>query len=88
LFAGSDVCVTPVLTLAEAPDHPHNRARDAFINVAGVQQNAPAPRFSRTPAGAPKPPAKAGVDNDRVMADWQIDPGVVANARKSGALGA
>jgi alpha-methylacyl-CoA racemase len=88
LFAGSDVCVTPVLTLAEAPDHPHNRARDAFISVGGVQQNAPAPRFSRTPAGVPKPPAKAGVDNDSVMADWQIDPGVVATARSAGALGA
>ena len=54
VFAGSNACVTPVLTLEEAPLDPHNKARKAFITVAGVTQNAPAPRFSRTPAAFPE----------------------------------
>jgi alpha-methylacyl-CoA racemase len=87
LFAGGDVCVTPVLSLAEAADHPHNRARNAFIDVGGVQQNAPAPRFSRTPASEPLPPREAGADTAGVLADWGIDPGLVTLARTDGALG-
>ncbi|GIF05636.1 CaiB/BaiF CoA transferase family protein [Actinoplanes siamensis] len=54
VFAGLDACVSPVLTPAEAPAHPHNRARDAFVEVDGVPQPAPAPRFSRTPAAVPQ----------------------------------
>ena len=54
VFSGSDACVTPVLTLEEAPQDPHNQARQAFITVAGVTQNAPVPRFSRTPAAHPE----------------------------------
>lgn len=54
LFAGSDACVAPVLTLEEAVQNPHNQARQAFVTVAGVTQNAPAPRFSRTPAAHPE----------------------------------
>jgi alpha-methylacyl-CoA racemase len=73
LFAGSDACVTPVLTLAEAALHPHNRARQAFIEVGGLQQNAPAPRFSRTVPDAPRAPSKTGSDTPAVLADWGID---------------
>jgi alpha-methylacyl-CoA racemase len=76
LFAGSDVCVTPVLTLAEAAEHPHNRARRAFIEVGGVLQNAPAPRFSRTAPDSPRAPAKTGSDMQTVLADWGIDASV------------
>lgn len=54
LFAPTDACVAPVLTLAEAPEHPHNRARAAFIAVNNVQQPAPAPRFSATPPNLPQ----------------------------------
>lgn len=72
LFAGSDACVTPVLTLREAAQHPHNRARNAFIEVAGVEQNAPAPRFSRTPPHHPTAPPKTGADIEGVFADWGI----------------
>jgi alpha-methylacyl-CoA racemase len=75
LFAGSDACVTPVLTLSEASEHPHNRARRAFIDVAGLLQNAPAPRFSRTVPAHPRPPPKTGSDTGSVLADWGIDPG-------------
>lgn len=73
LFAGSDACVTPVLTLEEAALHPHNIARNTFIDVAGVQQNAPAPRFSRTRPAHPIPPPTSGADARQVFADWGID---------------
>ena len=56
LFAGTDACVAPVLTLAEAPEHPHNRARQAYAEVAGVPVAAPVPRFSGTPAAVAEPP--------------------------------
>jgi alpha-methylacyl-CoA racemase len=73
LFAGSDVCVTPVLTLAEAAEHPHNRARQAFIEVDGLLQNAPAPRFSRSVPAAPRAPPKSGSDMQTMLHDWGID---------------
>jgi alpha-methylacyl-CoA racemase len=56
VFEGSDACVAPVLTLSEAPAHPHNRARGAFVEIAGQMQNAPAPRFSVTRPEQPTPP--------------------------------
>ena len=55
IMEGSDVCFAPVLTLAEAPKHHHNKARDAFVDVGGYSQPAPSPRFSRTPAANPRP---------------------------------
>jgi alpha-methylacyl-CoA racemase len=72
LFADCDACVTPVLTLKEAALHPHNRARNAFIEVGGVEQNAPAPRFSRTVPAHPVPPAAAGSGMQQVLADWGV----------------
>ena len=56
LMEGSDICFAPVLDYDEAPAHPHNRARDAFLMLAGVVQPAPAPRFSATPAPPPRAP--------------------------------
>jgi alpha-methylacyl-CoA racemase len=53
LLEGTDTCFAPVLTLDEAPRHPHNVARGTFVEVDGITQPAPAPRFSRTPAGRP-----------------------------------
>jgi alpha-methylacyl-CoA racemase len=50
LFEGTDACVTPVLSMAEAPEHPHNRARGTFEAPAGMMQPMPAPRFSASPA--------------------------------------
>lgn len=87
VFAGSDACVTPVLTLAEAAQHPHNTVRQAFVTVDGVEQNAPAPRFSRTAAEQPRPPRQTGIDTNSVLADWGVDPELVARARNSGVLG-
>ena len=56
LFAPSDACVAPVLDWDEAPHHPHLAARGTFVEVDGITQPAPAPRFSRTPPDAPSPP--------------------------------
>ncbi|WP_436520343.1 CaiB/BaiF CoA transferase family protein [Actinoplanes sp. HUAS TT8] len=67
-FAGLDACVSPVLTPAEAPGHPHNRARSAFVEVGGVVQPAPAPRFGRTPASVPEPSRAATVPE--VLESW------------------
>ena len=74
LFADSDACVTPVLSLREAAQHAHNRARSAFIEVDGVQQNAPAPRFSRSQTAHPKAPPRIGAHAQEVLADWGVDP--------------
>src|SRR6266536_758297 len=56
VFADSDACVAPVLTLAEAPDHPHNAARASYVDVAGATLAAPAPRFAKTPSAPGEPP--------------------------------
>jgi alpha-methylacyl-CoA racemase len=56
LLEGSDACFAPVLSLDEAPDHPHNKARGTFVTIDGIVQPAPAPRFSRTPSATPTPP--------------------------------
>ena len=68
----SDICFAPVLTLSEAQTHPHNTARNAYIPVGDHMQNAPAPRFSATPAAAPVPAGKAGEDNRAVLAELGI----------------
>ncbi len=66
----TDVCFAPVLTMTEAAAHPHNVARSTFVNVAGVQQPAPAPRFSRTAARIDSPPAHPGQHSREVLADF------------------
>lgn len=73
LMEGTDVCFAPVLSLAEAPTHPHNVARQTFIEVEGVTQPAPAPRFSRTPGAIQRPPAAPGAHNEEIRKDWAID---------------
>jgi alpha-methylacyl-CoA racemase len=72
-FADSDACVTPVLTLKEAALHPHNLVRGSFIDVGGVEQNAPAPRFSRTIPAHPKAAPDTGSNARQVLADWGVD---------------
>lgn len=66
LLEGSDACFAPVLDFAEAPEHPHNRARGTFVEVDGVRQPAPAPRFAATPSSAGRPP-QHGADTDGVL---------------------
>ncbi|MDQ0381645.1 alpha-methylacyl-CoA racemase [Amycolatopsis thermophila] len=73
VFAGTDACVTPVLSLAEATRDEHLTARGSLREVNGAVQAAPAPRFSRTPAADPKPPTAPGADTDQVIRDWGLD---------------
>jgi alpha-methylacyl-CoA racemase len=68
-FAGTDACVAPVLTLTEAPQHPHNVERGTFVDFGGVVQPAPAPRFSRTQAAFGRTPPVAGDHSVEVLAE-------------------
>ena len=70
IMEGTDVCFAPVLSIAEAPEHCHAKARNAYVDVGGVRQPAPAPRFSRTPATARPAPYEPGADGDAVLADY------------------
>jgi alpha-methylacyl-CoA racemase len=70
IFAGTDACVTPVLTFEEAARHPHNAQRGVFDRVGGVLHPSPAPRFSRTPARRPATPASGPVDVHRLVESW------------------
>ncbi len=71
VFEGTDACVTPVLTFDEARTHPHVVARETLIEIDGITQPAPAPRFSRTPPDRPAPPPHAGADTADVLAEWR-----------------
>jgi len=86
LMDGTDVCFAPVLSMAEAPTHAHNAARETFVEVAGVVQPAPAPRFSATPGKIQGPPPSVGGDNDTALADWGFSAEAIANLKTSGAL--
>jgi alpha-methylacyl-CoA racemase len=85
LLEGTDACVAPVLSLLEAPTHPHNQARGTFVEVAGTPQPAPAPRFSRTPCAPPTPPASAD-DPTEVLTAWGLPAERLAHLQASGVL--
>jgi alpha-methylacyl-CoA racemase len=70
IMEGTDVCFAPVLTMDEAARHPHNVERGTFVEVAGIRQPAPAPRFDRTRAEIRRPPAHVGQHTDDVLVDW------------------
>ena len=70
IMEGTDVCFAPVLSLDEASNHPQNRTRNTFIEIEGVVQPAPAPRFSRTATETPNPPPKIGEHTEQVFADF------------------
>ncbi len=72
IFEGSDACVAPVLSMTDAPLHPHNLARGTFVHAHGLMQAAPAPRFSKTPGAIQGPPRPAGADTEAVLRDWAI----------------
>ena len=67
---GTDICFAPVLTMDEATRHPHNVERGTFVEVAGITQPAPAPRFERTPAEIQRPPAHTGQHTDEILSEW------------------
>jgi alpha-methylacyl-CoA racemase len=70
IFEGADACVAPVLSWSEARAHPHSSARSAYLNVANVEQPAPAPRFSRTGAAIAAPAPERGQGGDGALRDW------------------
>ncbi|EDY61830.2 fatty acid-CoA racemase [Streptomyces pristinaespiralis ATCC 25486] len=72
VFEGTDACVAPVLSLREAPAHPHLAARGTFVDHGGITQPAPAPRFSATPTAVSRGPAQPGADTADVARDWDV----------------
>ncbi|HUN51090.1 MAG TPA: CaiB/BaiF CoA-transferase family protein [Candidatus Sulfotelmatobacter sp.] len=87
VMEGSDVCFAPVLSMAEAPNHPHMKARGTFVEVDGVMQPGPAPRFSRTRAEIQRGPARAGQHTQEALADWGFSAGDIEGLRKAAAIG-
>lgn len=85
LMEYTDVCFAPVLRMDEAAEHPHNVERGSFVDVEGLRQPAPAPRFSRTKPELGLPPASAGQHTTEVLTAWGIPAERVATMLESGA---
>lgn len=87
LLEGSDACFAPVLDPDESAAHPHMAARAIYVDVDGVRQAAPAPRFSRTPSSLRRPPPEPGAAPDAALVDWGVSADRLAAWRAAGALG-
>ncbi len=86
VFADSDACVAPVLSATEAMAHPHLQARQTFVEIAGIPQPAPAPRFDRTPTATPRAPSQPGADTDSALAAWGFSSEEIARLRAVSAI--
>jgi alpha-methylacyl-CoA racemase len=86
-FDGTETCFAPVLSLAEAPAHPHQRARGNFVDLGGVVQPAPAPRFSRSRGSISRPPPAAGEHTDALLGEYGYTPTEIGELRHAGAAG-
>jgi alpha-methylacyl-CoA racemase len=86
LMEGTDVCFAPILDWGEAPQHPHNKARDTFIEVDGVVQPAPAPRMSKTPPSVQRPPARPGEHTEAILAEWGVSASEIATLKDAEAI--
>lgn len=86
VFEGTDACVTPILSFAEARQHPHNVERGTFVEEFGVVQPAPAPRLSRTPAAIAGPPPRGGQHSEQILREWGITPDRVASLLANGTV--
>lgn len=86
VMEGSDVCFAPVLDWDEAPEHPHNRERSSFVDIDGVVQPAPAPRFSRTPTSLPHSARVAGDGGEALLRSWGVGVSVINQFQKVGAV--
>lgn len=85
-FAGDEICFAPVLPMSEARAHPHNVARETFVDVEGAPHPAPAPRLSRTPSEVRGPPVMPGSDTDAALRDWGFDPATIAEYKAAGTI--
>jgi alpha-methylacyl-CoA racemase len=83
---GTDACLTPVLSPWEAAEHPHNAARGTFVEIDGVVQPAPGPKFDRTPAGVPDTPHEKGADTVEVLTEFGLGEQEIAALRTAGAV--
>ena len=86
IMEGSDVCFAPVLSMGEAPEHPHNVHRKSFLDDGGVVQAAPAPRFSRTPGQIQSAPVPPGNDNRQVLEEFGFSVGEIDALETDGAI--
>ncbi len=86
IMEGTDICYGPVLSLEDAPKHPHNVARETFVTVSDVVQPAPAPRFSATPGKIQGPPPAIGADSEKALADWGLSVAEIEALKSVGAL--
>jgi len=86
LLEGSDACFAPVLTLAEAPAHRHAAARGGFVDVGGITQAAPSPRFSRSTPEAPRPAVEPGANTSQVLAQAGFSADEIAALRAAGVV--
>lgn len=87
IFSGTNTCFAPVLSLAEAPLHEHNQARTTFVEVDGIVQPAPAPRFSRTESEISSAPAKSNDSDLELLTDWGFTDDDIGRLRTAGAFG-
>jgi alpha-methylacyl-CoA racemase len=86
IMEGSDVCFAPVLTMGEAPNHPQNKARQTFVDIDGIMQPGPAPRFSRTKPEIQGPPPRPGQHTAAVLADWGFSKTEIAQLHEAGVV--
>ena len=86
IMEGSDVCFAPVLSMSEAPEYHHNRARGSFVDIEGCLQTAPAPRFSRTPGEIQGPPVAPGANTGEILEELGLDEATIASLREAGAV--
>jgi alpha-methylacyl-CoA racemase len=86
VMEGTDVCFAPVLSIAEAPDHPHAKARAAYVDVEGVRQPAPAPRFSRTAPAVQGAQPPRGAQTDQVLGEAGFTDTEIKELRAAGVV--
>ena len=86
IFEGSDACVAGIYNIQEAPQHPHNKARNTYVNIDGSDQPAPAPRFSRTQCEVPSSPHKEGADTKQVLEEFGFSDAEISELDNAGAI--
>lgn len=86
IMEGTDICFAPVLTMSEAPNHPHHKARKSYVDVAGFMQPAPAPRFSRTPGSVKGPAPKRGVHTEEILRESGFSASEIKELASSGVI--